>query len=36
MEYELTSDAVELGLGAALPDVFDIGQEREFGRGERI
>ncbi len=36
MEYELTSDAVELGLGAALPTVFEIGKEREFGRRERI
>ncbi len=36
MEYELTPDAIELGLGAALPAVFEIGQEREFGRGERI
>lgn len=35
MEYELTPDAVELGLGAALPAVFEIGKEREFGRGER-
>jgi hypothetical protein len=34
MTYELTPDAVELGLGAALPEVFrlDFG---EFGRGER-
>jgi hypothetical protein len=36
MEYELTPDAIELGLGAALPAVFEIGREREFGRGERI
>jgi len=36
MEYELTPDAIELGLGDALPAVFEIGQEREFGRGERI
>jgi hypothetical protein len=35
MEYELTPDAIELGLGDALPAVFEIGQEREFGRGER-
>ncbi|HEY5435462.1 MAG TPA: hypothetical protein VIK13_09530, partial [Candidatus Limnocylindrales bacterium] len=35
MEYELTPDAIELGLGAALPAVFEIGKEREFGRGER-
>jgi DNA invertase Pin-like site-specific DNA recombinase len=35
MTYELTPDAVELGLHAALPEVFrlDFG---EFGRGERI
>jgi hypothetical protein len=34
MTYELTPDAVEVGLGAALPEVFrlDLG---EFGRGER-
>ena len=34
MTYELTPDAVELGLHAALPEVFrlDFG---EFGRGER-
>jgi hypothetical protein len=36
MEYELTPDAIELGLGDALPAVFEIGKEREFGRGERI
>ncbi len=36
MEYELTPEAIELGLGAALPAVFEIGKEREFGRGERI
>ena len=35
MEYELTPDAIELGLGAALPAVFEIGKERGFGRGER-
>ena len=35
MEYELTPDAIELGLGAALPAVFELGQKREFGRGER-
>jgi hypothetical protein len=35
MTYELTPDAVELGLHAALPEVLrlDFG---EFGRGERI
>jgi hypothetical protein len=35
MEYELTPDAIELGLDAALPAVFELGQRREFGRGER-
>ena len=35
MEYELTLDAIELGFGDALPAVFEIGKEREFGRGER-
>ena len=35
MEYELTPEAIELGLGAALPAVFEIGKERESGRGER-
>jgi len=35
MEYELTPDAIELGLGDALPAVFEIMKEREFGRGER-
>ena len=36
LEYELTPDAIELGLGAALPATFEIGKERGFGRGERI
>ncbi len=36
LEYALTPDAIELGLGDALPAVFEIGKEREFGRGERI
>ncbi len=37
MEYELTPDAIELGLNAALPPVLEIGaQIGEFGRGERI
>ncbi len=37
MTYELTSDAVELGLDAALPAVLETGgQIGEFGRGERI
>jgi hypothetical protein len=36
MEYELTSDAIALGLDAALPAVFELqGQIGEFGRGER-
>jgi hypothetical protein len=35
MEYELTPEAIELGLDAALPAVFEIGKEGEFGRGER-
>ena len=35
MEYELTPEAIELGLDAALPTVFEIGKEHEFGRGER-
>ena len=37
MEYELTSDAIALGLDAALPAVFELrDQIGEFGRGERI
>jgi hypothetical protein len=36
MEYEFTSDAIELGLDYALPAVFETEHEREFGRGERI
>ncbi len=36
MEYELTPDAIALGLDAALPAVFDLrDQIGEFGRGER-
>ena len=36
MEYELTKDAIELGLDAALPAVFELwAQIGEFGRGER-
>jgi len=36
MEYELTSDAIALGLDAALPAVFELqDQIAEFGRGER-
>lgn len=37
LEYELTPDAIELGLDAALPAVFELGSQiGEFGRGERI
>ena len=37
LEYELTEDAIELGLDAALPAVFELGHQiGEFGRGERI
>jgi hypothetical protein len=36
MEYELTPDAIALGLDAALPAVFELrDQIGEFGRGER-
>ena len=36
MEYELTSDAIALGLDAALRAVFELrDQIGEFGRGER-
>lgn len=36
MEYELTSDAIALGLDAALPAVFELqGQIGQSGRGER-
>jgi hypothetical protein len=35
MEYELTPDAVALGLDMALPVELETGK-REFGRGERI
>ena len=31
----LRPDTIELGLGAVLPAVFEIGEECEFGRGER-
>ncbi len=35
--YELTADAIDLGLDAALPPVIDLGSQiAEFGRGERI
>jgi hypothetical protein len=37
LEYELTADAIELGLDAALPPILELGiQNAEFGRGERI
>lgn len=36
LEYELTPDAIELGLGAALPATFELtGTIVEFGRGKR-
>ena len=36
LEYELTPDANELGLGAAMPAVFELTlQIGEFGRGKR-
>jgi hypothetical protein len=37
LEYELTSDAIDLGLDAALPPVIELESKiGEFGRGERI
>ncbi len=37
MEYELTPEAIELGLSGALPAILEVGgQIGEFGRGERI
>jgi DNA invertase Pin-like site-specific DNA recombinase len=37
LEYELTTDAIDLGLDAALPPVIQLeSQIGEFGRGERI
>jgi hypothetical protein len=37
LEYELTSDAIDLGLEAALPPILELGSQiGEFGRGERI
>ena len=37
MRYELTPDAIDLGLGAALPAQLETGgQMGGFGRGERI
>jgi hypothetical protein len=36
LEYELTPDAIDLGLDAALPPVIELGSQiGEFGRGER-
>ena len=36
LEYDLTPDAIELGLDAALPAMFELtGTIGEFGRGER-
>src|SRR4051812_20528077 len=36
LEYELTPDAIDLGLGATLPAVLDLSvQIAGFGRGER-
>jgi hypothetical protein len=37
LEYELTPDAIELGLNGALPPVLKLdGKVAGFGRGERI
>jgi hypothetical protein len=37
LEYELTPDAIDLGFGAALPPMIELGSKiGEFGRGERI
>jgi hypothetical protein len=37
LEYELSADAIGLGLDAALPPVMELkGKGAEFGRGERI
>ena len=36
MVYELTPEAIELGLNAALPPVYELRASiAEFGRGER-
>ncbi|MFI5041490.1 MAG: hypothetical protein ACHQNA_06525, partial [Acidimicrobiales bacterium] len=36
LEYELTPDAIDLGLDAALPGVLELPSKiGEFGRGER-
>jgi hypothetical protein len=37
MSYQLTPEAIELGLNAALPPVYELRASiAEFGRGERI
>ena len=37
LEFELSADAIDLGLDAALPHAIELEREvREFGRGERI
>jgi len=37
LEYELTPDAIDIGLDAALPPIFELNRQIvEFGRGERI
>ena len=37
LEYELTPDAIDLGLHAALPPILELNRQiGEFGRGERI
>jgi DNA invertase Pin-like site-specific DNA recombinase len=37
LEYELTSEAIDLGLHAALPPILELNRQiGEFGRGERI
>ena len=37
MTYELTPDAIDLGLDAPLPATLEVGAEiGEFGRGERV
>jgi hypothetical protein len=36
-KYELSADAIGLGLDAALPPMMELkGKVAEFGRGERI
>jgi hypothetical protein len=36
LEYELTADAIDLGLDAALPPILTLSSQiGEFGRGER-